>query len=111
MRLDKVVKAIEALPMGGTDCALPMIWAQQNKVEVDTFCVYTDNETWAGKIHPFQALKDYRNKTGINAKLVVIATEASEFTIADPSDRGMLDICGFSTDTPAVINSFSRGDI
>lgn len=108
MRLDTVVQKVSALPMGGTDCALPMIWAQKNKISVDTFCVYTDSETWAGSIQPFQALKEYRQKMGIPAKLVVIGMTATEFTIADPSDAGMMDVVGFDTAAPALINDFSR---
>jgi 60 kDa SS-A/Ro ribonucleoprotein len=109
MRLDKVVAEISGLPMGSTDCALPMIWAQKNKIDIDTFCVYTDNETWAGSIHPFQALKEYRQKTGIPAKLAVIGMTATEFSIADPSDAGMMDVVGFDTAAPALLNDFSRG--
>src|SRR5213078_4492984 len=30
MRLAEVIKRIEAIPMGGTDCALPMLWAARN---------------------------------------------------------------------------------
>jgi hypothetical protein len=30
-------------------------------------------------------------------------------TIADPSDPGMLDVSGFSADTPGVIAGFSEG--
>lgn len=108
MRLDKVVETVSRLPMGSTDCAMPMIWAQKHKIEVDTFCVYTDSETWAGNIHPFQALKEYRQKMGIPAKLVVVGMTASEFTIADPSDAGMMDVVGFDTATPGLINDFSR---
>ncbi len=109
-RLDDVVNMIAALPMGGTDCALPMIWAAANKVPVDTFCVYTDNETWAGRVHPTQALKDYRKVMNRpNAKSVVIGMLANEFTIADPKDPGMIDIIGFDTATPSVISTFSRG--
>lgn len=108
MRLDQCVAKVSALPMGGTDCALPMIWAQKNKIDVDTFCVYTDSETWAGTIQPFQALKEYRQKTGIPAKLVVIGMTATEFTIADPSDAGMMDVVGFDTAAPGLINDFSR---
>jgi 60 kDa SS-A/Ro ribonucleoprotein len=108
MRLDKVVEAVSRLPMGSTDCSLPMQWAQKHKVEVDTFCVYTDSETYAGNPHPFQALKEYRQKMGIPAKLVVIGMTASQFTIADPSDAGMMDVVGFDTATPGLINDFSR---
>jgi len=109
MRLDKVVEEISGLPMGSTDCSQPMQWAQANKIPVDTFCVYTDSETYAGNPHPFQALKNYRQATGIAAKLVVIGMTATEFTIADPSDAGMMDVVGFDTAAPALINDFSRG--
>ena len=107
MRLDKVVETVSRLPMGSTDCSLPMQWAQKHKVKVDTFCVYTDSETYAGNPHPFQALKEYRQKMGIPAKLVVVGMTATEFTIADPSDAGMMDVVGFDTAAPGLINDFS----
>ena len=106
-RLDHVVKAVSDLPFGGTDCALPMIWAAENKMPVDVFCVYTDSETWAGNIHPVQALKEYRHKTGIGAKLVVIGMVSNGFSIADANDGGMLDVVGFDTATPSIIADFA----
>ena len=51
-RLDDAVKAVSDLPFGGTDCALPMLYAQAQEREIDTFVVYTDSETWAGNVHP-----------------------------------------------------------
>jgi len=106
-RLDDVIKQTDAVPFGGTDCALPMLWAADNKVPIDVFCVYTDSETWAGDIHPVQALRAYRQKMGIGAKLVVIAMTSNGFTIADPNDAGMLDVVGFDTATPALIADFT----
>jgi len=108
-RLDDVLKRVDGLPFGGTDCALPMIWAMKNRVEVDTFVIYTDNETWAGKVHPFQALAEYRRKMGRRAKLVVVGMTATGFTIADPSDPGMLDVVGFDAAAPQVMADFARG--
>ncbi|HEU4411450.1 MAG TPA: TROVE domain-containing protein [Polyangiaceae bacterium] len=108
MSLDDTIKKIERVPMGGTDCALPMIYAKQNKLAVDTFVVYTDNETWAGKVHPFQALRDYRQASGRPAKLVVVGMTATRFTIADPSDAGMLDVVGFDSAAPAILADFAR---
>jgi 60 kDa SS-A/Ro ribonucleoprotein len=108
MRLNEVCLGLARLPMGGTDCALPMLWATANKIPVDLFCVYTDSETWAGVDHPTRALKDYRQKMGIGAKLVVIGMVANEFSIADPNDAGQLDVVGFDTSTPAVIADFAR---
>lgn len=107
-RLDDVVKSISRLPMGATDCAQPMVYALKNKIEIDTFCVYTDNETWYGDVHPFEALKTYRRKVNPEAKLVVVACSPTEFSIADPSDAGMLDISGFDSNVPSVISDFVR---
>jgi 60 kDa SS-A/Ro ribonucleoprotein len=112
MRLDDVVKATSGLPFGGTDCAQPMLYALANKLEVDTFVVYTDSETWANpKLHPSQALMQYREKTGIPARLVVVGMVANQFTIADPNDKGMLDVVGFDSAAPGVIADFARGAI
>jgi len=85
-----------------------MLWAKERKLEVETFVVYTDSETWAGKLHPVQALADYRRESGIPAKLVVVGMTASKFSIADPKDAGMLDVVGFDTASPALIADFAR---
>ena len=108
-RLNDVIRAISGLLFGGTDCALPMLYALKHKLPVDTFVVYTDNETWAGTIQPHQALQKYRDAMGIPAKLVVVGMASNEFTIADPQDQGMLDVVGFDTAVPSLINQFSRG--
>lgn len=108
MRLDAVMNKIDGLPFSGTDCSLPMVDALKRKQPIDTFVVYTDNETWAGRSHPVQALQEYRNKMGIPAKLVVVGMVSNPFTIADPADAGMLDVVGFDTVTPSVISDFAR---
>ena len=110
-RLDKVVKSISNLPFGGTDCALPMLWALENKVEADVFVVYTDSETWHGKVHPAQALQRYRDKMGIAARLIVVGMVANKFSIAKPNDAGMLDVVGFDTATPQLISDFANGNV
>jgi 60 kDa SS-A/Ro ribonucleoprotein len=107
-RLEDVVELTDELPMGGVDCALPMIWAQKHRVDVDTFVVYTDNETWAGDVPPAQALRAYRDARGIPAKLVVVGMTSDGFGFADPNDAGMLDVVGFDTSTPPVIADFAR---
>lgn len=110
-RLDDVVNAVSGLPFGGTDCAQPMLWALKNRVEADVFVVYTDSETWAGNIHPTQALQEYRQKTGILARLIVVGMVANKFTIADPNDAGMLDVVGFDTAAPDVMRQFASGTL
>jgi len=102
-------KKVSGINCGGTDCALPMIWALANKVNVDTFVVLTDSETWAGKIQPVQALRKYRDATGINAKLIVVGMTSTGLTIADPTDAGMLDVVGFDGATPALMAKFAKG--
>jgi 60 kDa SS-A/Ro ribonucleoprotein len=108
MRLAEVIKRIQAIPMGGTDCAMPMVWAARNKLNVSGFITYTDSETWAGNIHPSQALRQYRNEFVGDAKAVVVGLTSNGFTLADPNDRGMLDVVGFDTSVPAVIADFVR---
>ena len=95
---------------GSTDCSLPIVWADKNDLEFDTFCIYTDCETYAGSIHPTQALAKYRKKVP-DAKLIVVGMASTEFTIADPADAGQLDVVGFDTATPQIISEFSRGNI
>jgi len=109
MSLAQVTAAVSNLPFAGTDCAQPMLDALKHNFKVDAFIVYTDSETWAGKIHPVQALREYRQKTGIPAKLIVVGMTSNGFTIADPEDAGMLDVVGFSTNTPSAITDFITG--
>jgi 60 kDa SS-A/Ro ribonucleoprotein len=106
-RLDDVCRTIAQLGFGGTDCALPMMYAMKEKIDVDEFVVLTDGETWFGKVHPAQALVQYRRQTGINAKLVVVGMTSNGFTIADPNDEGSLDVVGFDTATPQLISDFA----
>lgn len=105
-RLDDVLKSTNAYPFGGTDCALPMLHALKQGLEIETFVIYTDNETWHGQIHPVTALQQYRERTGIPAKLCVVGMTSGGFSIADPNDSGMLDIVGFDSASPALMSHF-----
>ena len=106
MRLNDVLKLVDGLPFGSTDCSLPFTWALDNKLPVENFAVYTDNETYAGSIAPSQALKAYRSRTGIPAKSVVVGMTATNFSIADPKDSGMMDVVGFDTAAPQIMSDF-----
>lgn len=107
-RLDDAIKRALNANFGGTDCSLPMLYALDNNLEIDTFTVYTDSETWAGRMHPSQALDKYRQKTGIPAKLIVVSMTANPFSIADPDDAGMMDVVGFDTAAPRIMADFAR---
>lgn len=107
-RLDDIIDKTSRLPFGGTDCALPMLYALEKKLKVDAFIIYTDSETWAGDIHPAQALQLYREKTGIPAKLIVVGMVSNGFSLADPEDAGMMDVVGFDVATPNIMADFIR---
>jgi 60 kDa SS-A/Ro ribonucleoprotein len=44
-----------------------MIWAQKTNTAADVFIVFTDNETFAGSVHPAAALREYRKVKQIAA--------------------------------------------
>lgn len=110
--LAEAFKMTQKCNFGMTDCAMPMMYALERGLEIDTFIVYTDSETYFGKIHPFEALKKYRKEMNLpHSKLVVVGMQSNGFTIADPTDPGMLDVVGFDSATPEIITSFSAGKI
>ena len=108
MTIDDALKLVE-MPFSSTDCALPMIRALERKEQVDAFVIYTDSETYMGKIHPQVALEEYRRATGIDAKLIVVGMTSNCLSIADPKDLNTLNLAGFDTATPRIINDFIGG--
>lgn len=69
-----------------------------------------DNETWAGPVHVHEALRRYRDEVNASAKLIAVGVAATNYTVADPSDAGQLDVSGFDSSVPTLINDFVRGD-
>ena len=110
MTIDDALKLVD-MPFSSTDCALPMIRALQTREKVDAFVIYTDSETYMGKIHPQAALEEYRRVMGIDAKLIVVGMTSNCLTIADPKDLNTLNLAGFDTATPRIINDFISGGI
>lgn len=112
MTLEQVLNTMQKFRWGGTDCAQPMIYAAKHKLDVDCFITITDNETWAGRIHPTQALRDFRQvMKKPNACNIVLGTSATGFTIADPKDPRQLDIVGFDSAVPQLIAEFVNGNL
>lgn len=109
--LQTAMKKADDHGWGGTDCAMPMLWALKNNIKADGFVIYTDNDTHSGRIHPCVALDQYRQKTGIDSKLVVCATTATHYTVCDPEDANSMDIAGFDSATPQIISDFVSGRI
>lgn len=104
---EDAIRKTSNLPFEWTDVSLPFKWALANKVEIDVFYVYTDNEVNHGE-HPYRALQKYRNAMGINAQLVVVGLTTTNFTVAVPDDNGMLDVVGFDSAAPKVMADFAR---
>jgi 60 kDa SS-A/Ro ribonucleoprotein len=105
-RITDVCSSVNDLNFGGTDCALPMLWALEQRREYDAFVVYTDNETWSGVIHPSEALNQYRKQMGINAKLIVHSMTAGRSSICGPRDPHSLDMVGLDASAPGVMAEF-----
>ena len=108
MKIADALKLVD-MPFSSTDCALPMIQALQTREKVDAFVIYTDSETYMGKIHPQAALEEYRREMRIDAKLIVVGMTSNCLTIADPNDLNTLNLAGFDTATPRIISDFIWG--
>lgn len=109
MRLMDAMRELERrIHPQGTDCSLPILYAMQNNLTVDAFVILTDNQTWAGNIHPTQAMEQYRHKFNPQAKVVVQAMAANGHSLNDPNDFLSLDVVGFDTSTPQVISDFIK---
>lgn len=106
--LTQAIKRVNDMRFGGTDCSLPMQYCIKNEIDVDAIVIYTDSETYSGNIHPWQALDNLEQKLGHEVKLVVCAMDANKFSIARPDYENMLDVVGFSTNTPQAISQFIR---
>lgn len=106
---ETVKNKLSALSFGGTDISQPMVYAKANRMAIDTFIVYSDMETWAGDQKPFQALRNYRKDSKIEAKLVAVGLASTSTTVADPLDKSSLNVVGFDSTAPAVIADFSAG--
>jgi 60 kDa SS-A/Ro ribonucleoprotein len=107
--LADAMNKVQQYNFGSTDASAAIEYAIRNKIEVDTFVIITDNETYGGRRKPFQSLKDYRQKTGIDARLAVLGVASTDFTVADGNDRGMMDFCGFDSNAPRALADFSAG--
>lgn len=108
MSLSEVMRITNDRNFGGTDSAIPVQYALKNNIFVDVFVIYTDNDTWAGQQHTVQALAEYRRKINPNAKLAVVATTATDYSIAEQDDPGMMDFVGFDTSVPQALAEFVK---
>ncbi len=109
MSLTDVQSVIERLEGGGTDISQPLLWATGNRVPADVIVIITDNETWANREPVHVVLDRYRNTVGVNAALIIAATTATHYSVADPNDTRSLNIAGFDAHAPLIIRDFAAG--
>ena len=110
--LPEVMRVITDRPHGSTDCSLPMLEAyRRGWRNIEGFAIYTDGDTWKGNVHPKQALEEYRERTGMDARLITLSMVATKTSIADGTVPYMMDFVGMSTDTPRQVSLYLAGDI
>lgn len=106
--LADAMRAVYRSNFGSTDCSMPVLDALTQKLFVDCFVVYTDNETYAGRQHPYIVLEQYRKTINPNAKMIVVGMTSTGFTINRPDDHLGLDVIGFDANTPQLIAEFAK---
>lgn len=94
---------------GSTNISLAIEYALKNGIDVGGFIVMTDNECNTGR-HVNLALREYRERKVADARLVVVATTSTGYTVNDPNDKFGLDVVGFDPTVPSVVADFIRGE-
>ncbi len=102
------IAALEAYSGGGTNLAAPVEWALAENNVYDAFIVLTDDETWAGKRHPTEALNAYRAAFNRSAKLVCCSMASNHASVVDPSDSLQLGTAGLDANLPSIAAEFIR---
>lgn len=109
--LMEVKRAMANTKMGGTNISAPMVYARKRSLVVDTFEIFTDNETNANT-DPLEELKRYRRGVNKEAKLIVYTIAPTGYTVTYGNDSGnCLDVVGFDASAPSVANQFILGKL
>lgn len=109
MRLDTIYAQWRQNYGGGTNCALPFMYAHDRKREVDAFLTLTDSQTWHGQSHPVQVLKEYRDRYG-PTKYVEVQMVANRWSTGDELDPATLRMIGFDASMPELVSGFVRDE-
>lgn len=104
--LDEAMK----LPLigGTTDCAIPIVHALATGNKYDAIIILSDNESWAGQQHGFQALAEYRKKINPDVKVVEVAAVATPYSTFPSDDKNLLRVVGFDASVLQVIEEFLK---
>lgn len=95
---------------GGTNCALPIMWALQAGKVADGIAIYTDSQTWQGP-HPVEVMMRYRAAVNPGARMVDVAFVANVDSTVSPGfdDAGMLQVVGLDASSPQLVDNFLTG--
>jgi 60 kDa SS-A/Ro ribonucleoprotein len=104
----KEIKSIcDKMSFSTTNLSLVPRYALENNIKADGFICITDNEINCGQ-NPNAVLSTFRKKITPNAVNIVVGMTATGFSVADPNDPYALDIAGFDTNCPQLIESFFK---
>jgi 60 kDa SS-A/Ro ribonucleoprotein len=99
MTIHKFVELLEKVGGGGTDLSLPFQHALDRVARGNppphAIVTFTDSETWAGHRHPFEMLRQLRNRTGIPVRAVNVAATATGYSLLEPDDPLAFQVVGF----------------
>nr|QBK88726.1 MAG: TROVE domain protein [Mimivirus LCMiAC01] len=119
MTLEQAGAVTQLSNWAGTDPSLIIKYAikmvssgkWEKKTAPNVFIIYTDNDINQG-LSPVICLREYRRLIGDHTvKLCCIATTCSRVSIADPTDAGMMDFCGFDKDLLKHVYNFIAGKL
>ena len=93
---------------GGTNCAIPFMYAWQYAQKYDAIVMLTDSETWAGDINMQVNVKAYEKHFSTNLKIVEVALVENPTTTL-PQNARYLRVVGFDDNVPAIVQEFISG--
>ena len=100
-RLDDILSQVR--PGGGTDISIPFRLALRKNWNPDAVVIFTDSETWAGKTHPEQAMRELQAKNK-ECKIVNCAMVANR--LSPTSIENTLQIAGFDASIPSLVGAY-----
>lgn len=110
MTIHQVSNTIRRMTAGRTNMGAAIEYAAKNRLPVDMFEVYTDNEANSGT-HPSVALTKYQQQTGRPARAAFVAMQSYNDSVADPDRSDMMDFVGFDPTTPEMLRRFATGEL
>lgn len=109
-RLDDVLRGYPP-KSSSTDASLPFAWAIRNApvlaAPFDVFVTLSDNETWSGRIHPYQALQEYRRRFNPRARLLGVNIVPNAHSLA-PTGVDQDALCAASDGFDSALLEIAR---